>query len=178
MNKSRLYFLLPVIIFGVLCIFLLRGLSLDPSAVPTALTDKNVPIFDLPALDDQTIGLASSDLGGEVSLINVFASWCLPCRVEHPLLMKMAGDGVVALHGINYKDASKDARAWLDELGDPFGRIGADRDGRVGIELGVYGVPETFVIDQSGRIRYKHIGPITQRDLDKYLLPLIEKLNQ
>ena len=135
-------------------------------------------IRDLPPLDDEAIGLASSDLVGEVALVNVFASWCLPCRVEHPLLMELAVTGKVALHGVNYKDKTEDARAWLDELGDPFLRIGADRDGRVGIDLGVYGVPETFVVDRTGRIRYKHVGPISQSDLEKYLLPLVEKLRQ
>ena len=151
---------------------------MDPSTIPTALADKQVPSFDLPPLDNQTEGLASTDLDVEVSLVNVFASWCLPCRAEHSLLMKLAESKEVTLHGINYKDEPADARAWLNELGDPFDRIGSDRDGRVGIELGVYGVPETFVIDQSGRIRYKHVGPITETDLKNYLLPLIEKLSQ
>ena len=178
MNSRRLFFLLPVIVFGVLCAFFLRGWSLDPSTVPTALADKPVPFFDLPPLDDEAIGLASSDLVGEVALVNVFASWCLPCRVEHPLLMELAVTGKVALHGVNYKDKPEDARAWLDELGDPFLGIGADRDGRVGIDLGVYGVPETFIVDRTGRIRYKHVGPISQSDLEKYLLPLVEKLRQ
>ena len=178
MRLRRMLYLLPVIVFGVLCAFFLRGLSLDPSTVPTALTDKQVPVFDLPALDNETKGLASSDLVGHVTLVNVFASWCLPCRVEHPLLMELARSGEYSLHGINYKDKPEDARAWLDELGDPFHRVGADEDGRVGIDLGVYGVPETFVIDKSGRIRYKHVGPITPRDLQKYLLPLIRKLSQ
>jgi len=178
MNLRGLFYLLPVIVFGVLCAFLLRGLSLDPSTVPTALADKQVPVFDLPPLDSQTKGLASSDLVGEVALVNVFASWCLPCRVEHPFLMELADNGAFALHGVNYKDKPEDARAWLDELGDPFLRIGADQDGRAGIDLGVYGVPETFVIDRAGRIRYKHVGPITQSDLEKYLLPLIKKLSR
>ena len=178
MKLRRMLYVLPVIVFGVLCAFFLRGLSLDPSTVPTALADKQVPVFDLPALDNQTKGLASSDLVGNVTLVNVFASWCLPCRVEHPLLMELARSGNYSLHGINYKDKPEDARAWLDELGDPFLRVGADEDGRVGIDLGVYGVPETFVIDKTGRIRYKHVGPVTQRDLEKYLLPLIRKLSQ
>ena len=178
MHMRPLFYLLPVVVFGVLCVFFVRGLSLDSSTIPTALADKQVPSFDLPPLDNQTEGLASTDLDVEVSLVNVFASWCLPCRVEHSLLMELAESKEVKLHGINYKDEPVDARAWLNELGDPFDRIGADRDGRVGIELGVYGVPETFVIDQSGRIRYKHVGPITETDLKKYLLPLIEKLRR
>ena len=121
MQLRRMLYLLPVIVFGVLCAFFLRGLSLDPSTVPTALTDKQVPAFDLPALDDETKGLASSDLVGHVTLVNVFASWCLPCRVEHPLLMELARSGEYSLHGINYKDKPEDARAWLDELGDRSG---------------------------------------------------------
>ena len=174
----HLAYLLPVALFLVMAGFFFRGLSLDPSEVPTALADKAMPLFDLPPVDSATRGLASSDLTGAVSLVNVFASWCLPCRAEHPLLMELAKSGAVALYGINYKDKPADARAWLDELGDPYQRIGADRDGRVGIDLGVYGVPETFVIDRDGRIRYKHIGPISQRDLDKYLSDLIEGLRQ
>jgi cytochrome c biogenesis protein CcmG/thiol:disulfide interchange protein DsbE len=174
----RFAYLLPVTLFLVLAGFFLRGLSLDPSEVPTALADKPMPEFDLPAVDDDTRGLATADLAGAVSFVNVFASWCLPCRAEHPLLTTLAEAGTVKLFGISYKDKPADARAWLDELGDPYERIGADLDGRIGIDLGVYGVPETFVIDRDGRIRYKHIGPITQRDLDKHLLPLIERLRQ
>ena len=176
-NRSLLY-LLPAVVFVVLCGFLLRGLSLDPALVPTALIDKAVPHFDLAPLDSHSVPLASADLKGEVTLVNVFASWCGPCRIEHPLLMEIAEMDNINLYGINYKDDPAIARDWLTELGDPFTRIGADRDGRVAIELGVYGVPETFLIDREGRIRYKHVGPISEEDWSRELLPLIRNLRQ
>ena len=176
-NRSLLY-LLPAVVFVVLCGFLLRGLSLDPALVPTALIDKAVPHFDLAPLDSYSAPLASSDLSGEVTLVNVFASWCGPCRIEHPLLMEIAEMDNINLYGINYKDDPAIARDWLTELGDPFTRIGADRDGRVAIELGVYGVPETFLIDREGRVRYKHVGPISEEDWSRELLPLIRNLRE
>ena len=176
-NRSLLY-LLPALVFAILCGFLLRGLSLDPALVPTALIDKAVPHFDLAPLDSHSAPLASADLSGEVTLVNVFASWCGPCRIEHPLLMEIAEMDNINLYGINYKDDPAIARDWLTELGDPFTRIGADRDGRVAIELGVYGVPETFVVDREGRIRYKHVGPISEEDWSRELLPLIRNLRE
>ena len=176
--NRRILYLLPAAVFVVLCGFLLRGLSLDPALVPTALIDKAVPHFDLAPLDSQASPLASADLSGEVTLVNVFASWCGPCRIEHPLLMEIAGMDSINLYGINYKDDPAIARDWLTELGDPFTRIGADRDGRVAIELGVYGVPETFVVDREGRIRYKHVGPISEEDWSRELLPLIRNLRE
>ncbi len=174
----RLIYIVPAGVFVLLAGFFLAGLYLKPAEIPTVLVDKPVPEFDLPALDARTQGLASSDLSGAVSVVNVFASWCLPCRVEHPLLMELSKAGTVNLYGINYKNKPDDARGWLDELGDPFQRIGADFDGRVGIDLGVYGVPETFFIGRDGRIKYKHIGPITVEDMERRIRPLIEKLNQ
>ena len=176
-NRSLLY-LLPAVVFVVLCGFLLRGLSLDPALDPTALIDKAVPHFDLAPLDSHSAPLASADLSGEVTLVNVFASWCGPCRIEHPLLMEIAEMDNINLYGINYKDDPAIARDWLTELGDPFTRIGADRDGRVAIELGVYGVPETFLIDREGRVRYKHVGPISEEVWSRELLPLIRNLRE
>ena len=175
-GQQRVVYLVPGIVFVILTGFLLRGLSLDPSLVPTALIDKPVPSFGLNALDNRSDSLSSQDLKGRVSLVNVFSSWCGPCRIEHPLLLKIAERGDVALHGINYKDDPVAARNWLDELGNPFERIGADNNGRVSIELGVYGVPETFLIDGDGRIRYKHVGPISDDDWNKHLWPLIRSL--
>ena len=176
-GARRLKFLIPALVFLGLAIGLGLGLSKDPSVVPSALIDKPVPEFALGPVLGAERGLASEDLrAGAVSLVNVFASWCGPCRAEHPLLMKLAEDGTVALFGINYKDRPEDARAWLDQLGDPFGRIGADLNGRVGIDWGVYGVPETFVIDATGRIRYKHVGVLTAKDLERTILPLLEGL--
>ncbi len=179
----RLRYFLPVIALLVLSVFFFMGLGRDPSVVPSPLIDKPVPAFSLPALagrekDVEMDGLASSDLRGEVSVVNVFASWCAPCRVEHPVLTRLATEFGVSLHGINYKNDPDEARAWLARLGDPFRRIGADRDGRAAIELGVYGVPETFVIDRDGRIRYRHVGPLTPHDLENVVVPLIREVAQ
>jgi cytochrome c biogenesis protein CcmG/thiol:disulfide interchange protein DsbE len=122
--------------------------------------------------------LSNGDLQGEVSLVNVFASWCTACRDEHPLFMQLYQENIVPIHGLNYKDRPRDAAAWLDALGDPYTRTGADINGRVGIDWGVYGVPETFVIDRSGRIAYKHIGAVTEQVLKETLLPLIAELKK
>ena len=176
---KRLLFILPVLIFVVVGIGLAVGLTRDPSVLPSALIDKEVPSFVLPPLEGHDKpGLQTTDLAtGEVALVNVFASWCVPCRVEHPLLMRLAEEGV-PIYGINYKDRPEDARAWLAELGDPFERIGMDRDGRVGIEWGVYGVPETFVVDAEGRIRHKHVGPLQARDVETTILPMLAELRE
>ncbi len=163
----RLLFLLPIVVFVVVSVGLAIGLTRDPSTLPSALIDKPVPSFDLPPVEGlRQAGLKTGDLAGKVSLVNVFASWCGPCRVEHPVLMGLAKEGVV-IHGLNYKDAPDDAAQFLQELGDPYQAIGADRNGRVGIDWGVYGVPETFVVDASGTIRHKHVGPLQPRDLEQ-----------
>jgi len=133
-------------------------------------------MFSLPPVRGRLLGLATADLKGEVSLVNVFASWCVACRQEHALLVRVRRDGIVPVHGLNYKDRPEDAARWLDEMGDPYTRTGADTDGRVAIDWGVYGVPETFVIDRDGRIAYKHIGPISPAVWNQTLLPLIRKL--
>jgi cytochrome c biogenesis protein CcmG/thiol:disulfide interchange protein DsbE len=175
---SRLLYLVPALVFvGVAAVFAF-GLTLNPSKIPSALIDKPVPEFSLPPVKGRTQGLSSSDLKGHVSLVNVFASWCVPCRAEHPIFLHLARANVVPVYGINYKDAPADAAKWLDELGDPYTRTGADLDGRVSIDWGVYGVPETFVVDRTGRIVHKHIGTLTPRDLNETILPLIEKLRQ
>jgi cytochrome c biogenesis protein CcmG/thiol:disulfide interchange protein DsbE len=177
---KRLGYLLPVIVFLVIGAGLGIGLTRDPSTLPSALIDKPVPTFDLPALNASGFdkpGLSSSDLTGKVQLVNVFASWCGPCRIEHPFLMRMAREGVV-LQGFNYKDNPEDAAHFLAELGDPYERIGADRTGRAGIDWGVYGVPETFVIDAEGKIRHKHVGPITTNSQVEEIMAVIEDLQQ
>jgi cytochrome c biogenesis protein CcmG/thiol:disulfide interchange protein DsbE len=174
MTMRRLLYLIPVLVFAAVGIGLAVGLTRDPSTLPSALIDRPVPQFELPALDGGE-GLSSADLKGRVSLVNVFASWCVPCRVEHPVLMRLAEEGV-PIFGINYKDPPDKAKAWLAELGDPFEEIGADRNGRVGIEWGVYGVPETFVVDAQGRIRHRHVGPIQARDLEQTLRPILAEL--
>lgn len=169
-------YLLPIAIFAGVGVLLYAGLYRDPTLVPSPLIGKPVPEFELGPVPGRELGLSSRDLRKEVTLVNVFASWCVACRDEHPLLMALDREGVVPIHGLNYKDAPDDAAAWLDALGDPYSRIGADRDGRVGLDWGVYGVPETFVVDPNGRIAYKHIGPVTPRVLDEIILPLVDAL--
>ena len=171
-------FLIPLFVFGVLALVFAWGLTIEPSKVPSPLIGKSVPEFSLPPVKGRTLGLSSADLKGGVSLVNVFASWCTACRDEHPIFMQIKADGVVPIHGLNYKDRPDDGARWLNTLGDPYTRTGADLDGRVAIEWGVYGVPETFVISKDGRIAHKHIGPVTQKSLEEEILPLIRKLHQ
>ena len=173
----KLLYLLPLLAFGALTVWFAAGLGRDPHLIPSALIDKPAPAFDLPALPGFGQGLKSADLAtGEPHLLNVFASWCAPCRAEQPVLNRLAREQGVTLLGLNYKDKPEDAVAWLNAQGNPFASIGADRDGRVGIDFGVYGVPESFVIDGQGRIRYKHVGPLTPEDVQNTLLPLIARL--
>jgi cytochrome c biogenesis protein CcmG/thiol:disulfide interchange protein DsbE len=148
----------------------------DPSAVPSALIDKPAPQIDLPSIYPDRPGLRSADLNGRATVVNVFASWCVPCRAEHPVLAKLAREHGVPLIGLNWKDKPEDARAFLDELGDPFERIGSDVSGRAGIDWGVYGVPETYVVDAQGRIRYKHVGPMSEEDLTSVILPVLRQV--
>lgn len=166
----------PLAIFVVIAVFLGIGLTLNPREIPSPLIGKPVPEFRLEPVKGRTLGLASGDLRGEVSIVNVFASWCAACRDEHPLWMQLRSEGSVPLHGLNYKDRPDDAARWLDELGDPYTRTGADLNGRVGIDWGVYGVPETFIIDKHGVIRHKVIGAVTRKTLDEKVLPLVRKL--
>ena len=174
----RVVFVIPLIIFLGLVIAFAWGLTRDASTIPSALIGKPVPQFSLPPVKGRTLGLASSHLTGEVSLVNVFASWCVACREEHPLFMQLKADGVVPIHGLNYKDQPDNAARWLNTMGDPYTRTGADIAGRVAIEWGVYGVPETFVITKDGRIAYKHIGALTPKVLEGNVLPLIRRLQQ
>jgi cytochrome c biogenesis protein CcmG/thiol:disulfide interchange protein DsbE len=166
----------PLAIFVVIGVLLGIGLTLNPREIPSPLLDRPVPQFELAPVKGRTLGLSSGALRGEVSIVNVFASWCKACRDEHPLWMKLRAERVVALHGLNYKDQPDDAARWLAELGDPYVRTGADVDGRVGIDWGVYGVPETFVVDKRGVIRHKIIGAITPRIVEERLLPLVRRL--
>lgn len=174
--RPRARLVIPFVIFAVLAVVLAVGLTLNPREIPSPLLGKTVPEFTLPPVKGRTLGLSSNDLKGEVSLVNVFASWCVPCRQEHPVLLALQSERLVPIYGLNYKDRPEDAGPWLDKLGDPYTRTGADVDGRVGIDWGVYGVPETFVIDREGRIAYKHIGPITLQIVDETIRPLITKL--
>lgn len=168
--------LVPVALFAGIVTLFAVGLTRDPREIPSPLVGKPVPQFDLPPVKGRSLGLASRDLKGEVSLVNVFASWCVACRIEHPIFLQLQREGLIPIHGLNYKDRPDDAAAWLDTLGDPYTRTGADLDGRVAIDWGVYGVPETFLIDRNGRIAYKHIGPITPEVLEQKLRPLIARL--
>lgn len=175
-RPSRWTYLGPLAIFLIVAVFLGIGLTLDPRAIPSPLIGKPGPEFRLAPVKGRKLGLASEDLKGEVSVVNVFASWCIACRDEHPLWMELARRRALPIHGLNYKDKPDAAARWLDELGDPYTRTGADLDGRVGIDWGVYGVPETFVIDSQGRIRHKIIGAINKRIVDEELMPLVRQL--
>ncbi len=177
-RRSRLVLLLPLVLFfGLVLAFAVR-LDRDPSKIPSALIGKSVPVFSLPPVKGRELGLSNTDLNGEVSLVNIFASWCVACREEHPLLMQLKAGRAMPVHGLNYKDEPDNAARWLNSMGDPYTRTGADRDGRVAIDWGVYGVPETFVVSRDGRIAYKHIGPLTAKDLDGTVLPLVRKLQR
>ena len=147
----------------------------DITQLPSAMIDKPAPQFDLPPIQGRTDGFKTDDLKGRVALVNVWASWCPPCRVEHPVLMTLAKDGV-PIYGINIKDRPEDALRFLDTLGNPFARIGADTSGRTSIDWGVYGYPETFIVDASGRIRYRHVGPIGPGQLESIIRPMIRKV--
>ena len=168
--------LIPLLVFVVIAIFLWVGLSLDPREVPSPLIDKPAPAFSLPQLRDGGSVITTADLKGQVWLLNVFASWCTPCLEEHPYLVELANSGVVPVYGLNYKDRREAALEWLRKHGDPYAAIVVDAEGRTGIEYGVYGVPETFVIDKLGVIRFKHIGPLTPDVIGEEILPMIKKL--
>ena len=175
-SRGRALVLLPAALFAALAAAFYWGLMNSDDRLPSALIGRAVPEFDLPPIEGRDDGLSSSDLRGEVSIVNVWASWCVPCRVEMPLLVELAAQGTVPIHGINYKDAPDAALAFLDETGDPYTRIGADRSGRASIDWGVYGLPETFVIDAQGRIAYKHVGPFDRRSLEQDILPVVRRL--
>ena len=169
-------YLLPLIAFIILAAFLLVGLNLNPRKVPSPLIGKPAPVFNLQQLHEPENIFKSKDNLGKVWLLNVWASWCASCRDEHPLLVQLAKANVVPIYGLNYKDKRNLAIQWLDQLGDPYTKSIMDPEGRVGIEYGVYGVPETYVIDKSGVIQYKQIGPVTVDVLEKTILPLVKEL--
>jgi len=170
--------LIPLGIFGVLIVFLVIGLSLKPKEIPSPLIGKIAPTFSLPVLNQENQIFTPSEMLGKVWLLNVWASWCVSCRAEHPLLNELAKMKLVPILGLNYKDQDPAALKWLTELGNPYDLSIVDAKGLVGIDYGVYGVPETFVIDQTGKVAFKHIGPITPDSMQKTLLPLIAKLNK
>lgn len=168
--------LLPLAIFLIVVGFLFKGLFLDPREVPSPLVGKPAPQFSLPRLDDPQKVFSPKEMLGQVWLFNVWASWCGACRDEHPLLVELAKTGFVPVYGMDYKDAREDAQQWLDQRGNPYAAVAVDMDGRVGIDYGVYGVPETYVIDKAGTIAYKQIGPVTEEALRDKIIPLIKRL--
>lgn len=176
--RRGIAYVLPLAVFAVIATAFAVGLTLNPREVPSALIGKPVPEFDLPPVQGRELGLTDGDLKGEVSLVNVFASWCPECKVEHPFLMQLAASGQLPIHGLNYKDKPDDAARWLDTLGDPYTRTGADLKGRVAIDWGVYGVPETFLVDRQGRIAYKHIGALNWAIFNEEIRPLIEQFQR
>ncbi|MDQ6627160.1 MAG: DsbE family thiol:disulfide interchange protein [Pseudomonadota bacterium] len=175
---KRLWFLIPLAAFFALATILAIGLKLDPREVPSPLIDKPAPTFALARLDDAARTVRSGDMRGKVWMLNVWASWCVACREEHPLLVEFAKKGLVPIFGLDYKDQRADASAWLARFGNPYEASLFDDEGRVGIDFGVYGVPETFVIDQAGVIRMKHIGPLTPAVLATKIEPLLERLKK
>ncbi len=169
-------YLIPLGVFVVLAIFLALGLTLEPRIVPSPLIGKPAPEFTLPQLKDASQQLGRKDLLGKVTLLNVWASWCVSCRHEHPLLVQLARTGRVNIYGLNYKDKREDGLRWLEQLGDPYIVSAFDEQGNVGIDYGVYGVPETYVIDKQGIIRHKVIGPVTNEIITTVILPLMKEL--
>ena len=174
---KHLRFLLPLAGFALLLAFLGLGLGLNPREVPSPLIGKPAPAFTLARLDDASQSLGLADLRGRVWMLNVWASWCAPCRQEHPLVQDIARRKLVPVVGLNYKDKRSAAIQWLAEMGNPYQATLFDGDGRVGIDFGVYGVPETFIIDQQGIVRMKHIGPLTPEVIRGQIEPLLRKLN-
>jgi cytochrome c biogenesis protein CcmG/thiol:disulfide interchange protein DsbE len=170
-------YLIPLGIVIVLVVFLGLGLRLNPREIPSPLIGKPAPRFTLPQLQAPERTLSVEDMRGKVWLLNVWASWCAACREEHPVLVELAKSGLVPIYGLNYKDQRSDALAWLGQFGNPYALSIADLEGRVGIDYGVYGVPETFVIDKNGMIRHKQIGPVTPEILHSKILPLVKALN-
>ena len=174
---KRFGFLIPLVAFVALAVVLAIGLRRDPREVPSPLIGKPAPAFTLTRLDDAKRTIALGDLRGKVWMLNVWASWCVACRDEHPLLVDFAKKGLLPVYGLNYKDQREDGRAWLLKMGNPYEASLFDDEGRVGIDFGVYGVPETFIIDKSGTIRMKHIGPLTPDVIATEIVPLLKKLD-
>ncbi|HBU99873.1 MULTISPECIES: DsbE family thiol:disulfide interchange protein [Thalassospira] len=169
---------IPLVLFAALAGIFLINIDKDSSVVPSVLIDKPAPDFSLPPLPGADKGLSRADLTkGKVSVLNVFASWCIPCRAEHPMIQRLSSEADVPVFGLNYKEKDpQDGVKWLEELGNPYQAVGMDLSGRTGIDFGVYGVPETFIIDGQGQIKYKHIGPVTAEVLENVLLPKIAEL--
>jgi len=170
-------YLLPLAVFAVIAAFLYKGLWMDPREIPSPLIGKPAPDFDLQALEDPTRRIDRKDMLGKVWMLNAWASWCVACRDEHPVLVEFSHTGLVPIIGLNYKDTRREGMKWLTEFGNPYQTSGFDDSGRVGIDYGVYAVPETFLIDKQGVVRFKQIGPVTPDLLRNKLIPLIGRLN-
>lgn len=173
---SRLKLFIPLFIFLVLAIFFWRGLSLDPTAMPSALIDRPMPEFSLPTVLDSAKTVSEKELRGDVTLLNVWATWCISCRMEHPFLLQLQQQGI-RIVGVNYKDDVAAAQRWLKNLQNPYLYSIVDSDGRLGIDLGVFGAPETYVLDREGVIRYKHIGVLDQQVWSETIFPIVKSLN-
>ncbi|HEX9630531.1 MAG TPA: DsbE family thiol:disulfide interchange protein [Pyrinomonadaceae bacterium] len=171
-------FAIPLVLFILLVAFLAIGLRHDPHEVPSPLINKAAPAFQLSQLQDSSKTFSAADMRGKVWLLNVWASWCVTCRDEHPLLIQYARSGALPIYGLNYKDNREAALSWLGELGDPYVLSVSDKDGRVGIDYGVYGAPETYLIDRDGIIRFKQVGPVTPDIWQEKILPLAQQLNK
>ncbi len=176
MLGKALRYLLPLAIFLAIAFFLWRGLALNPREVPSPLIGRTVPQFNVPLLNDASKTLSDADLRGKVYLLNVWGSWCVSCREEHPVLVELAKKGTIPLYGLNWKDRQADALAWLARYGDPYVASGVDREGKVAIDFGVYGAPETYLIDREGVIRFKQTGPLTWQIIEQKIMPLVAKL--
>jgi cytochrome c biogenesis protein CcmG/thiol:disulfide interchange protein DsbE len=164
---------IPAVLFVVLAVFFARGLNLNPGYVPSPLTGKPMPTFELPELTNPEMTLGSADLAGQIALLNVWATWCTGCRAEHPFLVSLAAQGEIPIYGLNWKDDRDAALAWLSRLGDPYVASAFDRDGKVAIDWGVYGAPETFLVGMDGRVLYKHIAPLTADVWEREFVPRI-----
>jgi cytochrome c biogenesis protein CcmG/thiol:disulfide interchange protein DsbE len=174
----RLPYLLPLVIFATLAVYFWAGLGRDPHVLPSVLIDRPVPSFALNPIKGQVRGLTSEDLKGQVSLVNIFGSWCVACQIEHPFLMELAQEGTVPIFGIDWRERDPDAGpAWLARLGNPYRLVGDDPDSQAAIAFGVTGAPETFIVDRDGVIRYKHTGPITPEVWEKTLWPIVQALD-
>lgn len=173
---KKVLFIAPLIVFLGLVAYFALGLTRDPAAIPSVLIDKPVPTFDLPAVSNAHASLATTDLKGQVALVNVFASWCVACHIEHPTLMRLRDRNDFLLVGINWKDKPGAGATWLARHGDPYARTGDDADGRIAIEFGVTGAPETFIVDREGRIRYRYAGAITDAIWENEIEPIVKRL--
>jgi cytochrome c biogenesis protein CcmG/thiol:disulfide interchange protein DsbE len=173
----RIVYLVPLAVFLVLAAYFWVGLGKDPQIIPSVLIDQQVPPFALKPIRGRDRGFSSDDLPGQVSLVNIFGSWCVACRIEHPFLMKLKADGVVPIHGIDWREKDPNAGpAWLARFGDPYTLVGDDPESKAAIAFGVTGAPETFIVDARGVIRYKQIGPITPEIWENQLWPIVQKL--